>query len=413
MRTIAKFMRTIAKLFGEISRDSDVGGMVMSTAASAARCWESLMPREYHILTINPGSTSTKVSAYVNDKEIWKTNIAHAPEELDRFNSIFEQGPYRRDAIFLAMREANLSPGNLDAVVAVGGVGLAGVPYGTYAINEPMLNDAIEGKYAVHPNNVGIVIADEIARAAGAQGMAAGMASAEEYQEVAHVGGFKETPRICCVHMLNTKEVALRYAASIGRKYKDLNLVLAHIGGGITIAAHRHGMVIDGTNGVDQEGPMSPNRPGSVRLSSFLKLIADTDPAGQEKLVLSQGGFMSHLGTSDVLEVKKMIEAGDEYAKLVYDALFYQCAGWIGHMATTLEGKVDAIILTGALMNDDYGVAYITKMVDWIAPVIVYPGELEGEALAAAALRVLSGEEALLEYTGVPVWSGFGNVKRA
>jgi butyrate kinase len=371
------------------------------------------MSNEKRVLTINPGSTSTKASLYVSGNEVWKANITHAPEELDKFESMFEQGPFRRDAVFASLNEAGYTPDNLDAVVAVGGVGLAGVPYGTYAINEPMLKDAIEGKYAVHPNNVGVVIADEIARAAGAQGMAAGMASAEEYQEVAHVGGFKETPRICCVHMLNTKEVALRYAESIGKDYNDLNLILAHIGGGITIAAHRKGKVVDGTNGVDQEGPMSPNRPGSVRLSSFLKLIADKDPADQKKLVRSQGGFMSHLGTADALEVKKMIEAGDEYAKLVYDALFYQCSGWIGHMAAVLEGKVDAIILTGGLMNDEYGAQYITKMVDWIAPVVVYPGELEGEALAAAAFRVLNGEEELLEYTGVPVWSGFDNLKRA
>lgn len=371
------------------------------------------MAEEYRILTINPGSTSTKASAYVNEEEVWKANITHAPEELDQFANMFEQGPYRRDAVFAAMREAGLAPDKLDVVVAVGGVGLAGVPYGTYAINDIMLEHSIEGKYAVHPNNTGVVIADEIARAAGAQGMAAGMASAEEFQDLAHVGGFKETPRICCVHMLNTKEVALRYAESVGKKYEDMNLILAHIGGGITIAAHRKGKVIDGTNGVDQEGPMSPNRPGTVRLVSFMKLLAGKDAAEQKKLVSARGGFMSHLGTADALEVKKMIEAGDEYAALVYDALLYQCAGWIGHMAAVLEGKVDAIILTGGLMNDEYGSDYIAKMVDWIAPAVVYPGELEGEALAAAALRVLRGEEELLEYTGEPVWSGFDYLKRA
>lgn len=371
------------------------------------------MSDTFRILTINPGSTSTKASVYEDDTEVWRANVTHSPEELDQFDDMFQQGPYRRDAVFAAMEEAGLDPQKLDAVVAVGGVGLAGVPYGTYAVNDIMLQHSIEGKYASHPNNVGVVIADEIAKGAGAQAMAAGMASAEEFQDVAHVGGFKETPRRCMVHMLNTKEVALRYAASLGKDYEDMNLVLAHIGGGITIAAHRKGKVIDGTNGVDQEGPMSPNRPGSVRLVSFMKLLAGKSPAEQKKLVSAQGGLMSHLGTSDVLAVKKMIEAGDEYAALVYDALLYQCAGWIGHMATALKGDVDAIILTGGLMRDDYAVSYITDMVEWIAPVVTYPGELEGEALAAAALRVLRGEEELLEYTGKPVWDGFDYLKRA
>ncbi|NHM15687.1 butyrate kinase [Eggerthellaceae bacterium zg-887] len=368
---------------------------------------------QYRVLAINPGSTSTKASIFENDAEVWKTNVVHAPEELAGFETIGDQGPFRRDTILAAIDEAGLNAQNFDAVVGVGGVGLAGVPYGTYGVNETMLDDATSGKYASHPNNLGVIIAHEIAATCGAQAMAAGMASSEEFQEVAHVGGFAQTPRRCCVHMLNTKEVALRHAAAQGKSYKDLNLVIAHVGGGITVAAHRKGMVVDGTDGVDQEGPMTPNRPGTVRLVSFMKLIAGLTPAEQKKLVSTQGGFMSHLGTSDALEVKRMIAEGDEYARLVYDALLYQVAGWIGHMAAVLKGEVDGVILTGGLMNDEYAAAYITEMVSWIAPVSVYPGELEGEALAAAALRVLRGEEELLEYTGVPVWSGFDHLKRA
>ena len=371
------------------------------------------MSDTFYVLTINPGSTSTKASAYKDDVEVWRANVVHDPAELDKYDDVFQQGPYRRDSVFAAMQEAGLDPQNLDAVVAVGGVGLAGIPYGTYAVNDVMLQHSIEGKYAVHPNNLGVVIANDIAQACGAQAMAAGMASAEEFQEVAHVGGFKETPRLCQVHMLNTKEVALRHAASQGKRYDELNLVLANIGAGITIAAHRKGKVVDGTNGVNQEGPMSPNRPGSVRLSSFMKLIAGKTPAEQKKLVSSQGGLVSHLGTADVLAVKDMIANGDEYAALVYDALLYQCACWIGHMAAVLKGDIDGILLTGNLMKDDYAVSYITDMVGWMAPVFAYPGELEGEALAAAALRVLRGEEELLEYTGVPVWDGFDYLKRA
>lgn len=367
----------------------------------------------FRILAINPGSTSTKASLYENETEVWKANIAHSPEELDGFASVGEQGPFRRDAVLAALTEAGHDASNLDVVVGVGGVGLAGVPYGTYGVNETILEDARTGKFANHPNNLGVIIADELAQACGARALAAGMASAEEFCEEAHVGGFAETPRRCCVHMLNTKEVALRHGKAHGVPYEDLNLVIAHVGGGITVAAHEHGRVIDGTDGVDQEGPMTPNRPGTVRLVSFMKLIAGKDAAEQKKLVSSQGGFVSHLGTNDALKVKEMIAAGDEYAKLVYDALLYQVGGWIGHMAAVLKGKVDGVILTGGLMNDVYAADYITSMVDWIAPVSVYPGELEGEALGAAALRVLRGEEELLEYTGIPVWTGFDYLKRA
>ena len=366
----------------------------------------------YHILTINPGSTSTKASLYENDDEVWRANIEHTAEQLDAFESVGEQGPFRRDAVLSALAEAGRSTSKLDAVVGVGGVGLAGIPYGTYAVNETMLDDAKQGKHAVHPNNLGVIIADEIARTCGAQAYAAGMASSEEFQEVAHVGGFKETPRRCCVHMLNTKEVALRHAASLGKRYDEMNLVIAHVGGGITVAAHRRGKVVDGTDGVDQEGPMSPNRPGTVRLISFMKLLASKTAAEQKKLVSSQGGFVSHLGTNDARKVRQMAKDGDEYAALVYDALLYQVGGWIGHMAAVLKGEVDGVILTGGLMNDEYAANYVKDMVEWIAPVSVYPGELEGEALASAALRVLRGEEALLEYTGESTWNGFDHLKR-
>ena len=372
--------------------------------------------KTYRILAINPGSTSTKANIFENDVEVWKSNIAHSPEELEAAGDICDQGPMRRDAVLAAAREAGQDVSSIDAVVAVGGVGLAALLYGTYAINDTMVEDARIGKYAVHPNNSAVIIAREIADACGALAYAAGMATSEEFQDVAHIGGFKETPRRCCVHMLNTKEQALRYAAEIGRDYRDINLIVAHVGGGISVAAHQRGMVIDGTDGIDQDGPFSPNRPGRVGLISFCKKIAFAEgatAASVKKKIATGGGLVSHLGTNDALEVKRMIEAGDEYAALVYEALFYNVANWIGYMAAVLKGKVDGIILTGGLMNDEFGANYIRERVEWIAPVAVKPGELEGDALAAAALRVLRGEEDLLEYTGVPVWDGFDYLKRA
>ncbi len=190
--------------------------------------------KTYRILAINPGSTSTKANIFENDVEVWKSNIAHSPEELEAAGDICDQGPMRRDAVLAAAREAGQDVSSIDAVVAVGGVGLAALLYGTYAINDTMVEDARIGKYAVHPNNSAVIIAREIADACGAPAYAAGMATSEEFQDVAHIGGFKETPRRCCVHMLNTKEQALRYAAEIGRDYHDINLIVAHVGGGIS-----------------------------------------------------------------------------------------------------------------------------------------------------------------------------------
>lgn len=372
--------------------------------------------RTFRILTINPGSTSTKASIFENDAEMWKANVTHSAEELEAAGSICAQGPFRRDAVLRAAVEAGQDVSNIDAVVAVGGVGLASLPYGTYEINDKMLADASTGKYGVHPNNSAVVIAHEIANACGAKAFAAGMATSEEFQDVAHVGGFKETPRRCCVHMLNTKEQALRYAAKAGCPYDSLNLIIAHVGGGISVGAHQKGKVIDGTDGIDQDGPFSPNRPGRVGLVSFCKKIAFADgvtPESVKKKIATGGGLVSHLGTNDALEVKRQIEEGNEYAALVYDALFYNVANWIGYMAAVLKGEVDGIILTGGLMNDAYGADYIRSRVEWIAPVSIQPGELEGEALAAAALRILRGEDQLMEYTGVPVWDGFGYLKHA
>lgn len=368
--------------------------------------------KTYRILTINPGGTSTKAGIFENGQLEWKANIVHDAAEIRSFEHMADQGPYRKDAILKALADDGKTLDGIDVVVGVGGVGLAGVPYGTYEVNDTMIKDASEDTYAVHPNNLGIVIAKQLADECGAPAYAAGMASAEEFQDLAHIGGFKEIPRRCCVHMLNTKEVALRYAASQDRKYAEMSLVLAHIGSGITVAAHRNGKVVDGTDGVEQEGPMSPNRPGTVKLVPFMKMCYQNEPAVMKQKLRNGGGLMSHLGTDDVLEVKKMIDAGDKYAKLIYDSLLYQCAKWIAMMAGVLEGKVDAIILTGGLMRDNYGADYITKMVKWIAPVAVYPGELEGEALAAAAQRVLEGKEPLLEYTGTPVWDGFDDYRR-
>jgi butyrate kinase len=371
--------------------------------------------KTHRILTINPGSTSTKASIYEDDVEVWDANVVHSTEELAAIETIREQGPYRRDAVLAAMKEAGYEPTGFDAVVGVGGVGLAGVEYGTYSVNGAMLKDASVGRYGTHPNNLGVIISAELAEACGAPAYAAGMASSEEFEDVAHVGGFVDTPRRCMVHMLNTKEVAIRHAASLGADYSELNLVIAHVGGGITVAAHRAGKVIDATDGIAQDGPMSPNRPGTVALIPFVDLCF-ADGATKDsikKRVMAHGGLLDHLGTVDVPEIKKMIDAGDEYAKLVYDALLYQVAKHVGMFAAVLKGKVDYVILTGGLMKDDYGVKYITEMVDWIAPVAVYPGELEQEALAAAALRVLRGKEELLTYTGTPVWSGFDHLSRA
>lgn len=231
----------------------------------------------------------------------------------------------------------------------------------------------------------------------------------DEFKDVARITGLKRVYRQSRIHALNQKEIAIRFGQSISKRYEDLNLVIAHIGGGISVTAHEKGKMIDSNDIVNGDGPMTPTRTGAMPATDIIKMCFSGDYTEKEMYnkITKQGGLVDHLGTSDSRDVMKMIEAGDKYAKVVYDGMIYQIAKAIGSYATVLNGDVDGIILTGGISNDKYVVDKLTSMTSYIAPIIVMPGEFEMEALAAAALRVLKGEEEAKVYTGEPIWNGF------
>jgi butyrate kinase len=233
----------------------------------------------------------------------------------------------------------------------------------------------------------------------------------DEFQDVARVTGMKEITRTSHLHALNQKETAIRHAASINKKYEDINLVVAHIGGGISVAAHRKGKMIDGNDNVGGDGPMAPTRTSSLPTAGLVRLCFSGKYTEKQLLerCMKNGGFVDLLGTADAIEVVKRIENGDAYATIVYDAMIYQIIKAIGAMAAALAGSVDGILLGGGLARDKSLVEKITRSCSFIAPVTAYPGEFEMEAMAAGALRVLKGEETVKTYSGVPVWKGFSN----
>jgi butyrate kinase len=231
----------------------------------------------------------------------------------------------------------------------------------------------------------------------------------DEFQDVARITGMKEITRTSHIHALNQKETAIRHAASINKKYEDLNLIVAHIGGGVSVVAHRKGKMIDGNDNVGGDGPMAPTRTSSLPTADLVRLCFSGKYTEKQLLerCMKNGGFVDLLGTADTLEVIKRIENGDRYAELVHDAMIYQIVKAVGAMAAALEGRVDGILLGGGLAHDKNLVIKITRFCSFIAPVTAYPGEFEMEAMAAGALRVLRGEEAIKKYSGIPVWQGF------
>jgi len=360
------------------------------------------MDKIYKIFTINPGSTSTKIALFENENKVFGVTLEHEASELAKFEKLSEQLPYRREKILQALKEQDLTLENTDAFVGRGG-GLAPLISGTYTVNETLLKHARECFAGVHPATLGAQLAASFAEEFGGSQYVVNPPDVDEFCDLARITGIKGVYRESRIHALNQKEMAIRYAEGIGRKYEDLNLIVAHIGGGISVTAHRKGRMIDSNDILNGDGPFAPTRCGSIPVSALLKM----DPAEVKPKITKTGGLVDHLGTSDTREVKHRIEAGDKYAKLIYDAMIYQIAKQIGAMATVLRGEIDAIIFTGGISNDSYLTDELKGYVGFLAPVAVMPGEFEMEALAAGALRVLRGEEEPKEYTGIPVWTGF------
>jgi butyrate kinase len=366
------------------------------------------MNKKYRILAINPGSTSTKVALFENQTELFAANIAHDAARLREFQEISDQLPYRKEIILAELEKNNISLKGMEAFVGRGG-GLVGMEGGTYDINEPLLQHARIGFTVKHPAILGSQLASEFASLYGGRSFVVDPPDVDEFEPLARITGLSGVFRESRGHPLNQKAVARRYAAETGRRYEDIALVIAHLGGGISVAAHRQGRMIDGTDAVNGDGPMAPTRAGTLPAAAVMRMCYSDEYTEREMYnrITKTGGLVDHLGTAEVREILGRIGSGDAYVKLVYEALIYQIAKNIGAYATVLSGRVDAILLTGGLAHEQYLVDGITARVQYIAPVKVYAGEFEMEAMAAGALRVLTGQEQAKTYTGIPVWQGF------
>ncbi len=363
---------------------------------------------EYRIFAINPGSTSTKIALFEGERAVFSKNVSHDADKLKEFKEISDQFEYRKETILNEVSQAGLSLNGIDAFSARGG-GLVSVEGGVYRIGEKLLEHAREGFTVKHPAILGAQLAAAFAEKYGGQAYVVNPPDVDEFQDVARITGLKGIYRESRIHALNQKEIGIRYAAKMGKKYEDLNLIICHIGGGISVTAHRHGKMVDSNDIANGDGPMAPTRCGQLPVKDVIAMCFSgkyTEKEMRDK-VTKTGGLIDHLGTSDAREVGRMIKEGNSYAKLIYDSMLYEIGKTAGSMAAVLKGEADGIILTGGISHDPYVVEYLTDMLSFIAPVEAMAGEFEMEALAAGAVRVLSGEETAREYTGIPVWKGF------
>ena len=353
------------------------------------------------IFAINPGSTSTKIALYDDESCLWSDTQRYDADVLGRFKAVTDQEQFRYDEITKVLEIRGMNPKDFAAVVGRGGL-MKPIKGGVYRVNEAMLEDLRYMKYGAHASNLGAPLADGFAAAAGGQipAFIVDPVVVDEMADEARFSGLPEMPRISIFHALNQKAVARRAASELEKNISECNLVVAHMGGGVSVGAHESGRVIDVNNALDGDGPMSPERSGSVPIGGLVTMCFSgkyTMPEIQKK-ISGAGGLVAHLGTNDLGEVEKRIANGDANASLVFEAMALQIAKEIGRCAVVLKGNVDAVVLTGGMARSDKLCGRIVPMVSFIAPVLRYPGEDELEALAHGALRVLRGEESPRQY---------------
>ncbi|WP_226035078.1 butyrate kinase [Aquibacillus saliphilus] len=357
------------------------------------------MQHKNRILVINPGSTSTKIGVFDNETCIFEKVIRHNVEEINLYNRVNDQYEFRKKIILDELDYEGINISKLSAVCGRGGL-LRPIEGGTYEVNGEMLEDLRIGYSGEHASNLGGILAFEIASGLNIPSYIVDPVVVDELDEIARVSGVPEIPRISIFHALNQKSVGRQAATDIGSSYHEVNLIVVHMGGGITVGAHRNGKVIDVNNGLHGDGPFSPERAGTVPAGELISMCFSGEYYREEmmKKIVGHGGLMGHLLTNDALEVEKRIKNGDQKADQIYQAMAYQVAKEIGSMSAVLAGKVDAIALTGGLAYAKEFISLISKRVDWIADILVYPGENELQALAKGTLRVLKEEEAPKKY---------------
>ncbi|XVK83083.1 butyrate kinase [Bacillus stercoris] len=354
---------------------------------------------EKRILTINPGSTSTKIGVFHNERSIFEKTLRHNIEELQRFDQIIDQYEFRKNHILETLHEQGINISKFDAVCARGGL-LRPIEGGTYVVNDDMIEDLKSGYAGQHASNLGGIIAREIADGLNIPSYIVDPVVVDEMSVLAKVSGMPEIERKSIFHALNQKAVARKAAASLGKRYENMKMIITHMGGGITIGVHDRGRVVDVNNGLHGEGPFSPERAGTVPAGDLVDLCFSGEYTKEEimKKLVGTGGLLGYLGTNDAVKVEQMIQGGNEKARFIYDAMAYQIAKEIGAASAVLKGEVEAIVLTGGLAYGKSFVSTIRSYIDWISDVLVYPGENELQSLAQGALRVLQGEEQSKQY---------------
>jgi len=352
------------------------------------------------ILVINPGSTSTKIALFEDDRQRFSQSIDHSEKDLLPFHQISDQHGFRKDHIEATLRENAVSLQSIDAVVGRGGL-LHPIPSGAYLVNTRMVEDLGNAAWGEHASNLGGLIAYDIAKEMGIPAFIVDPVVVDEMEPVARFSGIPEIERRSIFHALNQKAMARKAADDLGKAYTEVNLIVVHMGGGISVGAHQKGRVVDVNNALNGEGPFTPERAGGLPAAQLVDLCFSgqyTKDALKKHLV-GRGGMVAYLGTNDMRKVESQVHNGDEKVTLLYRAMAYQVAKEIGIYATVLKGSVDAIVLTGGLACDKGFIEWITGYVQWIARVMVYPGEEEMAALALGALRVLRGKEKAKIYT--------------
>ena len=344
----------------------------------------------YKILAINPGSTSTKIAVYHDENLLFKKNIEHSVEEISKYDTINEQYKMRYETIIKVLENEKINLNELSCIVGRGGPA-APFESGAYILDEVLVDALMHKAKNQHVSLLGGIIAYHMANKLSIPSYIYDPVSTDQFDDIARISGIKEIERISAGHALNMRAAGIKVAKEIGKNYEEMNLIITHLGGGLSVSIHKNGRMVDLIS--DDEGPFSPERSGGVPCRALIDMCYEHDRNYIHKLLRGNGGLISYLGTSDVREVEKRIENGNEYAKFIYDAMVYQIAKSICSLAPVVDGQVDAIIVTGGMAFSKSLTSMLTKKIEFLAPVIVLPGENELEALALGGLRVLKKEE--------------------